>query len=132
MQNSLERIFGGIAEGLREDVLPAVTDPYARAQVLASVELLGNVAERVEWRCADLHEEIGRIREVLAAAPAPTALLEEPLPHENAALVEARRRHLDALSALQRTSGGGERLRAFLLWQLGRELALLRTGMYKG
>ena len=127
MQNSLARIFDGIATSLRDDVVPAVEDPYARAQVTATIELLGNLAERVEWRSDRLREEIERIRAVLETAPARAAVLETPIPTDNAALVAARTAHLDVL-----TEAGvdDDALRDFLAGQLERELGLLRTGMY--
>ena len=62
MQNSLERLFDGIATSLRENVAPAVEDPFAKAQVAATIELLANLAVRVEWRADLLREEIERIR----------------------------------------------------------------------
>ncbi|MBM3676518.1 MAG: hypothetical protein FJW96_01345 [Actinobacteria bacterium] len=133
MQNSLERIFEGMATSLREAVLPEVEDPYARAQVAAAIELVGNVATRVEWRADHLREEIERIRQVLAAAPSRVPVLDERLPLETAALVELRDRHREALGEL--AEDGSEdvaaQLRRFLSWQLEHELALLRTGMYK-
>jgi hypothetical protein len=135
VQNSLPRLFDGLASSLRDDVLPQLGDPYARAQVLAAVELLGNLGERVEWRCAELREECERLRGVLAAAPdPPEALLAEPLPDGNQALLAARSAHLEALAAAMAADAEalGEPLRELLGWQLGRELALLRTGMYKG
>jgi hypothetical protein len=127
VQNSLARIFDGIATSLRDDVVPAVEDPYARAQVTATIELLGNLAERVEWRSDGLHEEIERIRAVLETAPARAGVLEAPIPTDNAGLVVARAAHLDALTHAEVEQGA---LRDFLAWQLGRELGLLRTGMY--
>jgi len=127
VQNSLARIFDGIATSLRENVVPAVEDPYARAQVTATIELLGNLAERVEWRSDRLREEIERIRAVLETAPARATVLEAPIPTDNAGLVAARTAHLDALTEARVEE---DALRDFLAWQLGRELRLLRTGMY--
>lgn len=49
MQNSLDRLFEGIAKALRDDVLPDLTDPYAKAQVIGAIELLGNLSSRVAW-----------------------------------------------------------------------------------
>ena len=49
MQNSLDRILEGIAHALHVDVLPAVEDAYARAQVTSAIELLGNLSTRVTW-----------------------------------------------------------------------------------
>lgn len=134
MQNSLERLFEGTAASLRDNVLPLLDDPFARAQVAAATELLGNLATRVEWRADQLAEEVARIREVLAAAPTRAAVLDEEVPVTSAELLASRARHLEALVALQDGPEGrvaDAALRAFSAWQLDRELALLRTGMYK-
>ena len=128
MQNSLERLFDGIATSLRENVAPVVDDPYAKAQVSATIELLANLAVRVEWRADLLREEIERIRLVLETAPDRPAVLEEPVPHDSAGLLTSRGAHLGALTAADPDE---EALRELLTWQLERELGLLRTGMYK-
>lgn len=128
MQNSLERLFDGIATSLREDVSPAVEDPYARAQVSAAIELLANLAVRVEWRADLLREEIAHVRTVLETAPERPAVLEEPVPEGGPALAAARAAHLDAL---EHADVDDAALRGFLSWQIERELGLLRTGMYK-
>ena len=134
MQNSLERLFEGTAASLREHVLPLLDDPYARAQVAAATELLGNLATRVEWRADQLAEEIDRIRTVLGAAATRADVLDEAVPTASVDLAESRQRHLAALVALQEGPEAADvdgELRAFSAWQLDRELALLRTGMYK-
>ena len=46
MQHSPERLFDGIVSALTADVLPALDDPYARAQVLAAAEFSSTVSER--------------------------------------------------------------------------------------
>jgi hypothetical protein len=123
VQNSLDRLFEGMAEALREVVAPVVADPYAKAQVLATVEVLGNLATRVEWRCADLREEIERVDALLGGA--------SDVPADNEGLVRARAERLAALAARQAEGSLDEtQLHAFLDWQLERELGRLRTGMY--
>jgi protein involved in temperature-dependent protein secretion len=128
MQNSLERLFDGIAGSLREDVAPAVDDPYAKAQVAAAIELLANLAARVEWRSDLLREEIERIRIVLGTARELPAVLAAPVPADSAGLLASRAAHLDALAHADTSE---EETRALLSWQVERELGLLRTGMYK-
>jgi hypothetical protein len=128
VQNSLERLFEGIANSLHENVAPAVDDPFAKAQVAATIELLANLAARVEWRADLLLDEIERIRLVLETAPERPAVLEEPVPHDSAGLLASRGAHLDALTAADPDE---DALRELLTWQLERELGLLRTGMYK-
>jgi hypothetical protein len=128
VQNSLERLFDGIATSLRENVAPVVEDPYAKAQVAATIELLANVAVRVEWRADLLLEEIERIRVVLETAPERAGVLDAHIPPDSTGLLVLRAAHLDALTTADPDE---ESLRALLSWQLGRELGLLRTGMYK-
>lgn len=113
MQNSLERIFEGLGVALREHVLPGVSDPWARIQVEAAAGILANLAVRVEWRCADLADEIVAVRGVLeeataAAGAAPEverarAVVAEDLPDraDNATLVASRAAHLEALAGVQ-------------------------------
>lgn len=124
MQNSLERLFAGVASSLQEDVLPAVEDPYVRSQVLVSVELLANLAKRVEWRCAELRKEVEAIRAVIGRG-------DEPVPENNEGLVAARAEALDALARAQEQGLDTPELRAFLTMRLDRDLARLRTGMYR-
>ena len=99
MQNSLERLFDGMATSLRENVAPVVEDPYAKAQVAATIELLANLSVRVEWRADLLLEEIERIRAVLETAPERPAVLDAPVPLDSAGLLDSRAAHLDALAA---------------------------------
>ena len=71
---------------------------------------------------------------MLFAAPTPAGVLDEEVPTTSAELLASRARHLEALIALQDGPEAGvadAALRAFSAWQLDRELALLRTGMYK-
>ena len=128
MQNSLERLYDGIATSLREDVAPAVDDPYAKAQVSAAIELLANLAVRTEWRSCLLREEIDRVRAVLETAHEPPAVLNAPLPEGGPDLALARAAHLDAIA---HTDVDDAALRELLSWQVEHDLGLLRTGMYK-
>lgn len=134
MQNSLERLFEGMQEALRDFVLPEVDDPYARAQVTATIELLGNLATRVQWRVDHLRQEIDWIRAVLACAPTRPAVLDERVPERDDAILASRVRHHEALVALQEGPEAAEvdaELRALSAFLLDHEFALLRTGMYK-
>ena len=123
MQNSLERLFDGMAAQLRDVVVPGLGDPYARSQALAMVELLGNLATRVEWRCDDLREVLAEVRGALGeAVPDPSGL-------GNADLVEARAAALAALARALETPA--PELEAVASRLLDAELARLRTGMYR-
>jgi hypothetical protein len=145
MQNSLERLFAGMAETLQDTVAPAVDDPYARSQVMAAVDLLANLASRVEWRAADQLEAINRVRDVLRSTPteAPaslTAPLDEDLPAatDAAGLETSRRAHYAAIAEVQRWLERAEghdpvreAVQEFVLWDLEAELGRLRSGMYR-
>lgn len=124
MQNGLERLLDGTALVLREDVLPAVDDVFARSQVLAAAELLANLSGRVEWRCDELARDVQGIRTLLGQPSA-------PLPTANADLLAARDAALAALADAQEGGLDTSELRAFLVERLDRELARVRTGMYR-
>ncbi|CAN7596001.1 hypothetical protein [Rhizobium sp. LjRoot254] len=50
MNNSLDRLVEGIIATLRIDVIPNVTDDYARGQAIGVIDLLNNIAPRLEWQ----------------------------------------------------------------------------------
>lgn len=149
MQNSPEVLLTGLAESLRDAVLPAVDDSYAQGQLAAAVELLGNIASRVEWQSAYLIETVHRSRAVLEIAVAraePTELpesrrvLAEPLAAAGSPLLACRDAHLHALGEVTSWCARGrteahaqvdEALREFLAWQLHDEAARTKTGMYR-
>lgn len=139
MQNSLERLLTGMAVALRNDVLPAVDDRYARAQTSACVELLGNLATRVDWRTDQLDETVARARVAIDAAidqsPVLSVLLDSP-PAAGDPLTE--RNHWLAMvsSAIRSCDDEGlddaarEPLVRFACWHLETELSLLRTATF--
>lgn len=133
MQNSLDRILEGLARSLATDVAPHVDDPYAKAQVMAAVELVNNLATRVEWRREPLLADIEAARQVLSAAGADVAPVDPAA--SGTELAAVRRGHLVAVAALQGTDVArrpevASVLGDFLRSTLDRELELLRTGMY--
>ncbi|MCP3976936.1 MAG: hypothetical protein GY720_20810 [bacterium] len=66
MQNSPDRLFQAMARSLRADVLPGLSDPYARAQVTAAIEILGNLASRVVWRADIDHDAMAELAAEIA------------------------------------------------------------------
>ena len=50
MNNSLDRLIEGVAATLRSDVIPNVTDAYARGQAIGVIDLLNNIAPRWNGR----------------------------------------------------------------------------------
>lgn len=110
LQNSLARLFDGMAATLHGRVLPALEDPAVAAQVRALIELLGNLSTRVCWDVAYLDELRRRARPALIAvagvdgAPAAVAatLARPPAPLADPdALREEVVEVLDALTAAQ-------------------------------
>jgi hypothetical protein len=73
MNNSLDRLIGGIIATLRTHVIPNVTDGYARGQAIGIIDLLNNIAPRLEWARAPLAEAVtarrNAIRSVRALLP---------------------------------------------------------------
>lgn len=100
---SLERVLEGIAATLRNDVIPKVTEEHARSQAVGVIDLINNIAARVEWARDPLLRGVRERREALAAArallpgaPAPQdAILEIPLADQNSRALGAERDRLD-------------------------------------
>ena len=140
MQNSLPRLFAGINDALVGVVLPAVDDEFARVQLAACIELLGNIAARgpVARRPAERGHPTrrggDRCRDRAGSRPgtgrvgAPPTAGAEPIAARDAALARASR----ALRWCHAHDPGAVApLVAFAAWHLDHERSLLRTGMYK-
>lgn len=148
MQNSLDRIFEGLDDTLRNVVAPTITDSYILTQLTSVAEIIGNLSSRVEWSCAQLLEISVRVRPILEQAAASTPhglpltdeLLARAAPtavSSNESLLAARDQHLVALREVQRSleSHANEdvegAIREFLAWQVTKEATLLNTGMFR-
>lgn len=141
IQNSLDRLFAGILDTLRDVVLPATDEEYARVQLAACIEILANLATRVEWDRAQLAETSSDAAEALTAAAEladelipfteSTAPPSDPLAARNDALarVSAAIRASDDLPPGLRERASAP-LHEFAARHIERELALLRTGMF--
>ncbi len=70
MNNSLERLIAGIIATLRTDVIPNVTDAFARGQAIGVIDLLNNIAPRLEWARAPLADAVAERRKAVSAARA--------------------------------------------------------------
>jgi hypothetical protein len=147
MQNSLERLFEGMAATLRAAAEHQGNDDYMSEQLAAAAELLDNIAPRVQWSDRTLLEVSQRARVVLecAVAVAPDgellearAVLEDPLPppRDVRSLIAVRDRHLSALaevadwvfpeSGVSRPAAPTEALAEFVRWQLDEEREAVR------
>ena len=108
MQNSLDRLLGGIALALRADIAPAVQDPLARRQAIAGAELLEQLSSRVTWRPEEQRRVAAAVwpllDEALALAPHAPKLagVREAVEHPADDPLVARDAHLRALADVQR------------------------------
>ncbi len=66
MSFDLTRLFEGIVEALRAEVIPNVSDPYARGQAVGVTDLISNIAGRVEWARPPLIASVQEKRRLLA------------------------------------------------------------------
>jgi hypothetical protein len=137
VNNSLDRLIGGIIATLRAHVIPNVTDGYARGQAIGVIDLLNNIAPRLEWARAPLAEAVAErrstIRAVRALVPdAPAGedeLSDQALASASSAALAAERDRLDgeiadliAWTHGQSARGGGGAARAGLRQRVHQEL----------
>ncbi len=135
MAESARRLLDGIARALAEDVSPHVDDPFAQMQCKAAAELLGNLAEELDWAPEPVRRrtaELGGILEALRSAgwevrPEP----DESLPPDELREVLLR----DLAEALRWLSTQPEPVQgtidAQLHADLDRQVASLRRGMFR-
>jgi hypothetical protein len=91
---ALNRLFEGVVATLRAEVAPHVGDAYARGQVIGVIDLLNNIAGRVEWAREPLLAAVREKRRLLAQVG---AALGEAAPDElSVAELIAERARLDA------------------------------------
>lgn len=68
MNISLQRLLEGIITTMRNDVIPHVTEAYARGQAVGVIDLLNNIGPRLEWARGPLLIDIEEKRAVLNTA----------------------------------------------------------------
>ena len=155
MVNSLQRLFAEIINIL-ERAGQEVADPYVRSQVFAVIDILTNLAHRIEWKRSDLLAQITDLQgvckeiagllqecEVLPDLQEPLrqASLSHPLDNDLLAKKDSLSRCLiEAMETLaaQRPqipaavqSEIDHRLNAYLRRQLDRDLALVRAPLFR-
>ena len=64
---SIENQFSGIQQTLEEVVVPHISSPYVRGQVIAVMEILNQMQNWVEYRSDLLEDEISRARVVISS-----------------------------------------------------------------
>ncbi|CDX58783.1 hypothetical protein MPL1032_240256 [Mesorhizobium plurifarium] len=65
MNIPLSRLIEGIIATMRSDVIPHVGDAYARGQAVGVIDLLNNIAPRVEWAQAPLASAVSQKADLL-------------------------------------------------------------------
>ncbi len=155
MVNSLERLFAEIINTL-EQAGQEVTDPYVRSQVLAVIDILTNLAHRVEWKRSDLLaqindvqgvcKEIGELLKRDGVLPGlQELLLQVSLPnHPDGDLLEKKASLSRILVQVMETLAAernqipaavqnqlDRQLHAYLRRQLDRDLALVRAPLFR-
>jgi hypothetical protein len=135
MNNSLERLVEGIVLTLRVHVIPNVSDAYARGQAIGVIDLLNNIAPRLEWARAPIAEAVAERRKAIADVrallpEAPPAVDEgfsdQALVSANSTVLAAERDRLDSEIAdlIAWTHGGEAR------GDIGAAIALLRRHVH--
>ncbi len=107
MNNSLDRLIEGIIAALRTHVIPNISDAYARGQAIGVIDLLNNIAPRLEWARAPLAEAVAErrnairaVRTLLPEAPATdTELSDQALAAAGCVELMAERDRLDGVIA---------------------------------
>ena len=158
MVNSLQRLFTEIIETL-DRAGQSVSDPYARSQVFAVIDILTNLTNRVEWKRSDLKATINDLQALFSeivnrigksgACPAALTTLREQLSSATTAqpgedLVAERDRLSQLLiHAMERFAVVRTQLpvsianeidqlcNAYLRRQLDRDIALARRPMFR-
>jgi hypothetical protein len=94
MNNSLERLIGGVIASLRASVIPNVTDAYARGQAIGVIDVLNNIMPRIEWARSPIIEAVIERRRGLDEARA-------LVPEAPASAETARAINLDCASSAE-------------------------------
>ncbi|MEZ5727350.1 MAG: hypothetical protein R3E48_04620 [Burkholderiaceae bacterium] len=68
MNNSHARLIDGMTATLRSEVLPRLSDDFARGQVFGVINLLNTLRVRGDWAIGYLHDEVAAQRDALARA----------------------------------------------------------------
>jgi hypothetical protein len=136
MNISLDRLIEGIIATLRTDVIPRVSDPYGRGQAVGVIDLLNNIAPRLDWAREPIETAVSEKLSLLGEVEAliPELKRGEPLPRldPSASTPEliVMRDRLDAaicdalvrLEDMRRTDGKADQAIAILVDGMRREL----------
>ena len=135
MPESARRLLNGIARALAEDVSPHVDDPFAQMQCKAAAELLGNLAEELDWAPDPVRRRNDELHGILAALQE-AGWEARPEADQSLAPDQLRRGLLDELAQALRWLSTQplpvqETIDAQLRADLDRQVASLRRGMFR-
>lgn len=89
MNIPLHRLIDGIVATMRSDVIPHVSESYARGQAVGVIDLLNNLAPRVEWAQAPIARLVEAKRallsEIATLVPATIQPVQTELPQPHTA-----------------------------------------------
>ena len=114
MSFDLNRLFEGVVETLRAEVIPHVGGGYARGQAVGVIDLISNISGRVEWARRPLIEAVEEKIKLLAVV---ATALGEPAPAEREPaegldagplIVELGRLDAEICEAMQRARRRGD------------------------
>ena len=158
MVNSLPRLFAEMIDTL-DRVGQHVTDPYLRSQVISVIDVLTNMAHRVEWKRSDVLATVNDLHALFAdivmllgrngsypaalqplraqLTTAATAALDEDLIAERERLSQLLITTMQELSAARAqipatvAAAIDQQCNAYLRRQLDRDLALVRRPLFR-
>jgi hypothetical protein len=135
MAESARQLLDGIARALAEDVAPHVDDPLAQMQCKAAAELLGNLAEELDWAPEPVRRRNDELRGMLEALRQ-AGWEARQQPNQSAAPGSVQAALLDELAEALRwlstqPAEAQETIDAQLRADLDRQVASLRRGMFR-
>lgn len=124
MRIPLETLIDGILHTLEREVLPHVETAFARGQLYAALDLLANLRDRIEERCALHAADAEAAVEALHALGAGDAIARAPAEPPAARAAALRQAVVEAMAS--GAPGVEEALRRYLVGQVVRDVLPLK------
>lgn len=124
MRIPLETLIDGILHTLEHEVLPHVETAFARGQLYAALDLLANLRDRIEERCALDAADAEAAAEALCALDAGDAIARAPAEPPAARAAALRQAVVEAMAS--GAPGVEEALRGYLVGQVVRDVLPLK------
>jgi hypothetical protein len=124
MRIPIETLIDGMLHTLEREVLPQVATPFARGQLYAVLDLLANLRDRIEEKCALHAADAEAAAEALRALGAGEAVARAPAEPPAARAAALRQAVVEALAS--GAPGAEEALRGYLVGQTVRDVLPLK------